>query len=323
MQEAQYNAAHVAPPTTGAAELGQIISSKQKRSASSAPLVGPSSLPDTADAAATVLITDGAATGSVELPQAPAQVSQQKQQQQQQQQQGVSSAEHGRSASPADGVGSACSRRFTPDQQAVAAALMVVLKRVMKDGGSGAAFAAKVTLISNNQATEPFLAMLPDEEPLPTLKHVEQQASAQLLESLSALADQCKAAKCQPLEVFTRSMLCLTHWMATESIAAKGRVYERQQRFQAMSGYLRELHGPLQSPAAARETEFRTPQEMGPRKLLADLAYAFLKVFTYLQRYDCQPNTVHRADLDHMLPGRPQRVEAKDSPILSCLAVRT
>ena len=54
------------------------------------------------------------------------------------------------------------SGRFTPAQQTVAAALMVVLKRASKDGGE-ALLTTKQTLVSNNIATHAFVTMLPDE----------------------------------------------------------------------------------------------------------------------------------------------------------------
>ena len=106
--------------------------------------------------------------------------------------------------------GPASSRRFTPAQQAVTAALMVVMKRAMKDGKE-AALTAKQILISNNPATSALLKMLPDDGLLPTMQQVEQKASKQLRESLAKLAKLCESAGCKPLEVFTRSAQCTAH----------------------------------------------------------------------------------------------------------------
>ncbi|CAL5218565.1 g256 [Coccomyxa viridis] len=124
--------------------------------------------------------------------------------------------------------GSAGSPRFTPAQQAVAAALMVVIKRAMENGKE-AAMAAKMTLADKNPTTSLFLAMLLENGPLPTLKQIEQRASDELLESLTKLASQCAAAQCQPLEVFPRSMQCRARTPIANCIAVERDVYERQE----------------------------------------------------------------------------------------------
>ena len=68
----------------------------------------------------------------------------------------------------------------------------------------------------------------------------------------------------------------------------------------------------LQAPAAATEP---VQQTQGPdlHRDLAHLAFTFLKTFQYLQLHECQPTMLHMADLDHMLPGRPQRFRGKGS----------
>lgn len=84
------------------------------------------------------------------------------------------------SASPAQQLGpdqdraeSDGSGQFTPAQQA--AALMVVLKRAMRDG-KDAALQARLTLIANNNATAHLLMLLPDDEPLPTMQRLQRDA---------------------------------------------------------------------------------------------------------------------------------------------------
>ncbi|CAL5223206.1 g5681 [Coccomyxa viridis] len=89
--------------------------------------------------------------------------------------------------------GTAGSKRFTPAQQAVAAAVMVALSRAIK-AGKMAALTAKMTLVSNDPATATLLNILPAEVPLPKIRHVEDKASERLLECLTQLAEQCKAA---------------------------------------------------------------------------------------------------------------------------------
>ena len=186
---------------------------------------------------------------------------------------------------------------------------MVVLKHAMRDGRE-AASVAKMTLLTNNFATRPMLGMLPDYGPLPAMQHIEQAASAEVLESLTKLADQCAAAQCQPLEVFARSVRCVTHRTAVESIAARGRVYERQQRFRVLAVAMARMEEQLQPPADAIEPVPQTQHERLQQRL-EHLALTFLKTLQHLLTHDRQPNTLHRADLDHMLPGRPQRFRGR------------
>lgn len=201
--------------------------------------------------------------------------------------------------------GSASSRPFTQAQQAVAAALMVVLKRAMNNGRE-AAIAAKQILISNNPATRPFLMMLPDDGKFPTLKYVEQRAPARLLESLSLLADQCDLAGCQPLEVFTRSVQCTTHKAARESVAAKDVMHEKMQQ---LGMNLQQLKPKLHQPSWAAET-VSSLTAFGLPDTLAVLIVVFLTTFRLLQSNDYVPATPPlqhhpRTDLDHLLPGEP------------------
>ena len=201
--------------------------------------------------------------------------------------------------------GSASKRPFTQAQQAVAAALMVVLKRAIKNGRE-AAIAAKQILISNNPATRPFLMMLPDDGKFPTMKYVEQRAPARLQDSLSLLADQCDLAGFQPLEVFTRSVQCTTHKAARESVAAKGEMHERMQQ---LGMNLQNLKPRLHQPSWAAKT-VSSLTAFGLPDALAVLIVVFLTTFRLLQSDDYVPATpplqYHpRADLDHLLPGGP------------------
>ena len=99
-----------------------------------------------------------------------------------QQEQGAS-AKQKASARTAAGSGSSqeqegptSSRRFTPAQQAVAEALLAVMKRPMR-AGRQAMCAARLILVTNNIDTCPLLEMLPDQGPLPTVQQLEQRAS--------------------------------------------------------------------------------------------------------------------------------------------------
>ncbi|CAL5223079.1 g5538 [Coccomyxa viridis] len=195
------------------------------------------------------------------------------------------------------------SMHFTPAQQAVAAALMVVMMRAQKEGRE-AALAAKQTLVSNNPATQPFLDMLPDDGPLPTMQHVKQEASDQLLHSLTKLAKQCSAAHCQPLEVFTRSVLCTTHQIARESLATKGRYHQRQRQLQQLDKKLAQFKSFLTRDGPLMEC-LRGLEELGVPGHVATLTMSFLQIYRLLRdkKYWKQPATEHRSDLDHLLPG--------------------
>ena len=215
-------------------------------------------------------------------------------------QRGASSAKLGGSARPADDSGPsqkqegyAGSSRFTPAQQAVVTALMVVMKRAAKDGRE-AASAAKLTLVSNNVATWALLSMLPEEGALPTVKQLEDRATDKLLESLTKLGEQCAAAQCQPLEVFTRSMQCTAHRTAANSMAAILKMHKRQQQKKLQL-----------VPPSWRQEKLQYFQQVVVKQSLADLMVGFLHV-AKLHGIDNNAVSLFRPYLNHMLPGRPQ-----------------
>ncbi len=97
-----------------------------------------------------------------------------------------------------------------PHEQKVAAALLVVMRRAAKDG-SHAFLTTKQILTCNNPFVSPFMELLPDHSKLPSLKQLERSATVVDQETLRMLSEQCAAAGCEPLEVFTRSAECFTH----------------------------------------------------------------------------------------------------------------
>ena len=218
-------------------------------------------------------------------------------------QQGASSAERPESVRPAEEPGpsqkqerSAGSRRFTPAQQAVAAALMVVMKRAMK-GGKEAAWEAKKTLHDNNIATSPFLMMVVEGGPLLTLKQIEQSASDEVLESLTRLASHCAAAQCQPLEVFTRSMQCRARTPLANIIALERDVYERQQEDD-------QQHAPPAPPSYQDLT--RALQQLGLQRGIVDLVISCMRAIGLYRQYGSDALTLVSSDITHLLPGRLQ-----------------
>lgn len=209
------------------------------------------------------------------------------------------------SAKTAEGPGpsqqqqdSAGSVRFTPAQQEVAAGLMEVVKRPMQDGPQ-AVQAAKKTLISNNTATKPFLSALPAAAPLPTCKHVERGASAELLRSLSKLARQCAANRCQPLEVFSRSVQCTAHAKCPSCTAVLCRTGHRG----AFDWGQRQIPEgpPLLTPAMAQELA-RDLQQLGMQQSMGDLHSILWQV---LAEYviDQDAKELMTQDLGHVFPG--------------------
>ena len=192
---------------------------------------------------------------------------------------------------------SAGSRRFLPAQQAVAAGLLVVMKRAYRHSRD-IATAAMLTLGSNNRATRPLLMMLPDGGPPPTMKEIEQRASDELLESLTKLANQCAAAQCQPLEVFTRSVQCIARSEGEDLHApAKRGPYDWDQSrvlLQRMPSYSQECVKDL--------------QRQGMSQSIANLWIALKEVISMYEIEEEDGNAWYiqdrmLPDLNHMLPG--------------------
>ena len=114
----------------------------------------------------------------------------------------------------------------------VAAALLVVLQRAMKEGHD-AFIATKEILTSNDPRISLFLQLLPEDGKLPNLKQLEGSASAALDHWLRSTRALCASAECQALELFTRSALCSTHLRATRSVGS-AEFAARRQRLQAI-----------------------------------------------------------------------------------------
>ena len=95
---------------------------------------------------------------------------------------------------------------LTPQQHAVVAALMVVMKRAMLEGQE-ASSAARERLLCNNPQTLVVLENIGGRR-LPSIRHVERMLQMEGQEQVELLAMQCAAADLQPLHVFTRSVQC-------------------------------------------------------------------------------------------------------------------
>ena len=172
------------------------------------------------------------------------------------------------------------------------------MKRALKDGAETAQ-TAKLTLISNNGATEPFLSMLPAAGPLPTWQHVEQGASAELLKSLSKLARQCAADRCQPLEVFSHSVQCTARMAEQFSPAMRG-AFDWGRRQIPEPDIMRDL------PPALAQALAQDLQQLGLQQIMGHLYVIFQQVITaYMIDKEAEP--LMAQDIDHMLPGECSR----------------
>lgn len=192
-------------------------------------------------------------------------------------------------ATPAGG------RRFTPAQQAVAAALMVVLKRANQESAA----IRPMALAANNEDTKPMLlGLMQAGLPFPALREVEQIASDKVLCSLARLAALCAEAKCQPLEVFTRSVQCTAHHAAQQSMCARNKDPEAQRHLRICRILL---------PASWCRECAQALQQLGVQKSMAALVVTFLQAYRRLLRNDYAITVMARVALDHMLPGTARR----------------
>ena len=172
-------------------------------------------------------------------------------------------------------------------------ALLVVLKRAMRDGAEAMLFVKK-TLVSNNNALVKLLMDLPGEGPLPGLRGLEEGAPSSSLESLSLLAKQCAAAGCQPFEVFTWSMQCDTNKAAHDSIASQGSMHLRLQ-------LMHHLGNSLMSSVGSRTRALKALVQLGCSLDLACVTAKVVNIVWILHSHSIHPR--HRSDVDHMLPG--------------------
>ena len=158
-------------------------------------------------------------------------------------------------------------RALRPHEQKVAAALLVVLRRAQqRRGGDYCMAVTKRIIMANNPLTSPFLAELPDDGGLPSLKQLENRPSHGLAMlrrtdsteihwpagwkgALEDLAQQCATAAAEPLEVFTRSAVCRTHIAARHDMDA-GKLAARLQRLQPIQASL-----PASSAAESKHEE--------------------------------------------------------------------
>ena len=184
--------------------------------------------------------------------------------------------------------------QLTPEQQKVAVALLVVIKRAFMNGEAAA------NLMCNNSAVRSLverLLRLSKENAVLSLASFGCDATSEVLDSLTLLAKQCAAAGCQPLEVLAWSMQCDTHGKCISEEGSK-------------HGYFLDIVADSLAAAQAKRIEAGQPTgnitalvKLGVSQDVAALVACFLNAFRVLNKEDADTWRGQRSDLDHMLPG--------------------
>ena len=181
--------------------------------------------------------------------------------------------------------------QLTPEQQKVAAALLVVINRAYMNEEDPS------NLICNNSAKRCLverLSRLSKGNALLSLASFGRDAPSELLDSLTLLAKQCAAAGCQPLEVLTWSVQCDTH---KKCMSDEGSVHERLQLLDTVAD----------SIAGASTGNNTALVKLGVSQDVAALVACFLNTFMVLHNEKIARTwREQRSDLDHMLPGETQ-----------------
>ena len=208
-------------------------------------------------------------------------------------------------------------RPFRPHEQKVATALLAVLKEALKE--CRASFiSAKEALICNQPPTSSLLRLMPDEGKLPSLRQLEGSASVAARDWLGFVSEQCAAAECQPLELFTRSVQCTMHLSALRSNQAGTAFAARLQRLQAIERSLGVPYEPESgSTAGIQDALLKRMAELAehdvapfiPQLIAVILNDAILFLgatrLSELRAYQLHAgwNSNFVACVDHMLPG--------------------
>ena len=96
-------------------------------------------------------------------------------------------------------------REFTKLQQGVATALLVVLRKAIRDGHT--LRAAKEALLRSAPGTQPLFALLPDEgAQLPSIRELEHFADETLVDALTELGNMHLDNEIRPLEYYTTAL---------------------------------------------------------------------------------------------------------------------
>ena len=198
----------------------------------------------------------------------------------------------------------AANMQFTPAQQGVIDGLVKALVKAATDSGSDVVHDARRVLVSNNPLTRCYLDLLQDDANLLSLEALERTESPKPSEALTLLAEQCAAAGCQPLEVFTRSLQCRTHLTALSRPAGQAEPqYLSQKQMRQISAMM-----------DARQMLDALPQ-LGVRPGLDSLLINLLYLLAAMQLFaepgaladGCHPSVgCCMSHIEHLFPGRRQ-----------------
>ena len=196
------------------------------------------------------------------------------------------------------GKGSAHLKRLTADQRNVASALLEVLKEELGDSRA-AANAAQEIMQANNAAVTPFIETLSNVGPLPSLQRVEQTASERLVESLQQLAQECEAASCKPIEVFTRSVQCKRRRDSSQDLQLAAAAQKAQSSLPPTSARCEDIAESLCNLGVVKSLAY----------LIVTSAHLLSESVGDIARGNTQlkPHEVY-IGLDHMLPGELQHM---------------
>ena len=202
------------------------------------------------------------------------------------------------------------------EMQKVFAALMVVVKRAFGKGRQEMTVTMQ-NLENNNPLTTQILLQLPDDGKLLSMKQLRAIATPGAREFANLLARQCEKAGCEPLEVFSRSALCMTHSRSWTS-SGSAKFVSRQNRLLKLEiSLLGSMREPGQNTEDTMQQElFRRVQVLGQRGIALKTVcfvhatlYEALRLLyqdSYPEVESCLTAGTHTSFtecLDHMLPG--------------------
>ena len=236
----------------------------------------------------------------------------------------AAAASQGGEATVASAAEECCTLRL--HEQKVAAALLVVLKPALQEGGTERLKATVLTLMANNPLTSPLLGQLPIDSSLLSLKQLERLAACaptylaakfpdkgQLPSDwMDVLAQQCATAGFEPLVVYRRSAECVTHVKALYSAELAARL-QRLHAIEASLALKRPVQPDEEEIHQAIAVKVNLLSQRGMPRNLCDLMSELLYEVIILLYADRLPQNRNRMTagakssftvcIDHMLPG--------------------
>ena len=207
-------------------------------------------------------------------------------------------------------------RPLRPHELKVAAALCMVLRAALKEGRATLERTMEILACNHPPATT-LLQLVPNDGRFFSLKQLEGSLGAAARDWLGFVSEQCAAAECQPLDLFTRSAQCTTHLRALQSKQSGAHFAARLKQLQAIqtslsvSGPVESIHQEIQE-ALMRKIELLA--EHGVAQFLISVIIVALDAtvillgadrLSQLRAYQMMAGsrTSFVACIDHMLPG--------------------